>query len=279
MNRQGRKKLAEETLEILEQGYFTSPNNKIIHIKELQEACEANTKIYSPSESDELLQKRVVHKLNHPTKIIVTNQTTLDATRDLIKSGNEDVLCLNFASAKNPGGGFLGGSQAQEESLARSTGSYKSLIKSTAYYETNREIGSCFYTDYMIYSPNVPIIKNEEGENMNELVSCGIITAPAVNTGVVRRKERHRMSEVETVMKRRIEKVLAIALAHQHQSIVLGAWGCGVFQNDPVLIAQYFKSIIEGKFKDEFREIVFAIYSKNEKFINPFYKEFGREHI
>ena len=60
------------------------------------------------------------------------------------------------------------------------------------------------------------------------------------------------------------------------KSIVLGAWGCGVFQNDPVEIAQYFNEVIESDFKDEFREIVFAIYSRQEKFINAFYQEFGK---
>jgi len=275
MSRNNRKQIAEDTLQILEQGYFVTPSNKTITIKELQAECEANTKVYSPKASDDLLQNRAVNLLKVPTKISVTNQTTLNAVRDLIEAGNEDVLCLNFASAKNPGGGFLGGSQAQEESIARATGLYKSLLRADMYYETNRNTRSCFYTDYMIYSPGVPIFKDENGDNLEELVSCGIITAPAVNTGVVKRKEPHRLGEIESVMKRRIAKVLTISLEHGHRCIVLGAWGCGVFQNDPIDMARYFRKVIEEQFKDEFREIVFAIYARNERFINPFYEEFG----
>ena len=75
-------------------------------------------------------------------------------------------------------------------------------------------------------------------------------------------------------MKRRIEKVLAIALKHGHQSIVLGAWGCGVFQNDPNDMARYFKEVIEEKFNNQFQKITFAIYARNERFIKPFQEAF-----
>lgn len=275
-NRAGRKNIAEDTLKILEDGYFKQVNGETQSIAELQKYAVENTKVYSPEESNQLILDRISSPATTPTKISVVHGTTLDITRKLIAEGNNDVLCLNFASAKNPGGGFLGGSQAQEESIARSTGLYPCQMKAWTYYEINRNSTSCFYTDYMIYSPKVPILKNEEGEICPEIMTTGIITAPAVNTGVVKRKEPNRVGEVKEVMKRRIAKVLAIALFNNHKSIVLGAWGCGVFQNDPVEIAQYFNEIIEADFKDEFREIVFAIYSRQEKFINAFYEEFGR---
>ena len=126
----------------------------------------------------------------------------------------------------------------------------------------------------MIYSPHVPILKDETGNYLEELVTASMITAPAVNTGVVRQRESKKISKIEEVMKRRIEKVLAIALKHGHSTIVLGAWGCGVFQNNPNDIAQYFREVIEGKFEQQFRKIVFAIYAKNERFIKPFKEEF-----
>jgi uncharacterized protein (TIGR02452 family) len=126
----------------------------------------------------------------------------------------------------------------------------------------------------MIYSPAVPIIKTDDGINVGRLLSAAIITAPAVNTGVVKHREPHRMNEIETVMKRRIAKVLAIALKHGHKTIVLGAWGCGVFQNDPDDIAQYFKEVIDRQFKHDFERIVFAVFSKNERFIKPFLELF-----
>ena len=123
-NRQERRKAAEDTLEILEKGYFINAKGENIEIKDLQDKAELQTKVYSPEESDKLINNKEFETVNGSTKIKVTNQTTLDAVRDLISEGDENVICLNFASAKNPGGGFLGGSQAQEESIARSTGLY-----------------------------------------------------------------------------------------------------------------------------------------------------------
>lgn len=273
-SKSGRTEIAKDTLRILEQGYFETPSNKKIGISETQRSAEKGTITYSPSMSDILLKEEKVGQ-NFETEIIISGQTTLDAVRQLVSQGNQDVLCLNFASAKNPGGGFLGGAQAQEESIARATGLYPCLLKAREYYETHRNTKSCFYTDYMIYSPNVPILKDEDGNNLHELVTAAIITSPAVNTGVVKRNEVERVGEIEGVMKRRIEKVLAIALKHGHTTLVLGAWGCGVFQNDPADIARYFKQVIKEKFPYSFRKIVFAIYARDERFIKAFYEEFG----
>jgi uncharacterized protein (TIGR02452 family) len=239
----------------------------------LLKKSEENTKVFTPLETDELIQKDFSDQAE-PTQFSVTGQTTLDAVRALFQAGHQDVACLNFASAKNPGGGFLGGSQAQEESIARASGLYPCLLKAPDYYQTNRKTTSCFYTDYMIYSPAVPIFKDEDGNHLEELTYCSVITAPAVNTGIVRQQEAEKLPEVESVMKRRIRKVLAIALTHGHQTIVLGAWGCGVFQNDPNQIAKYFREVLTTDFKNKFRKVVFAVYATNEKFIQPFQEEF-----
>ncbi len=273
-NRETRKQIAEDTLDILRKGFFYNSSGEQIDISDLQDKAESLTKVYTPEETDALLEKLSVENIEGRTKIKVINQPTLEAVRELIAEGSKDVICLNFASAKNPGGGFLGGSQAQEESIARSTGLYNCQIKTKGYYETNRNIKTCLYTDYMIYSPFVPIIKDEEGNNVNKKEYCAIITAPAVNKGVVKNNEPEKLSEVESIMKRRIKKVLAISLENKHKALVLGAWGCGVFQNEPKDIAKYFGEIIKGDFLNKFDKIVFAVYSENEKFIEPFVKEF-----
>ncbi|MBX2842535.1 MAG: TIGR02452 family protein [Flammeovirgaceae bacterium] len=272
--RNNRKNIATETLKIMEQGHFISGSNEKISIEEELNYAVKNTTIYTPESSNELINELNPISLGEPTQFEVTAETTLDATRRLINEGNNDVLCLNFASAKNPGGGFLGGSQAQEESIARASGLYNCLLKGEEYYKINRAIKTCFYTDYMIYSPEVPIFKDEEGNNLDKIYKASVITAPAVNKGVIRFKERSKLPEIELVMKRRIEKVLAIAYSHKNFNLVLGAWGCGVFQNDPAEIAMYFKEIIDSKFKNVFKKIVFAVYAKNERFINPFKSHF-----
>ncbi|MBK8562905.1 MAG: TIGR02452 family protein [Saprospiraceae bacterium] len=268
-------KIAEETLQILKDGQFFTPGGAVVDIKRNQEYAVNNTVVYSPILSDELLTKHIPHSTVE-TCIDVTGESSLAAVIRLIQEGHKDVVCLNFASAKNPGGGFLGGAQAQEESIARSSGLYPCQLGATAYYEANRHTKSCFYTDYMIYSPSVPILKKDDGTTVDELMTAAIITAPAVNTGVIKHREANRLHEIETVMKRRMEKVLAIAVAHGHKTIILGAWGCGVFQNDPAEIAKYFKDIIDTRFKHDFEKIVFAVYARDERFITPFIEYFDK---
>ncbi|MCC6726936.1 MAG: TIGR02452 family protein [Saprospiraceae bacterium] len=269
------RQIAEDTLEILKNGRFETPMGEVIPIAEQQHFAVENTIVYTPTMLDELIVRHQPVATGNTT-IEVTRESSLGAILRLLEEGRKDVLCLNFASAKNPGGGFLGGAQAQEESIARSSGLYPCQLGATAYYEANRHTKSCFYTDYMIYSPSVPILKKDDGTTVDELMKASIITAPAVNTGVIKHREPERLPEIETVMKRRMEKVLAIALAHGHKTIILGAWGCGVFQNDPAEIAKCFKEVIDTRFKHDFEKIVFAVYARDERFITPFIEYFDK---
>lgn len=273
-SRSNRRVIAQDTLDCLKRGRYTLPDGTVIHLAKAQKKAQAQTQLYTPSDSDALLEQQVLQPRTTPTQYEVTNESTLDAIYRLLDAGHDDVLALNFASAKNAGGGFLGGSQAQEESLARSTGLYPCLLEAPDYYSINRQTKSCFYTDHMIYSPQVPLLKDDQGRYRPSLQTASFLTAPAVNTGVVRQREAERLPEVAAVMQRRIAKVLAIALEQGHAHLVLGAWGCGVFQNDPAEIARYFHQVLASDFKDVFETVVFAIYAKNERFIRPFQQWF-----
>mgnify|MGYP003880738005 FL=1 len=216
-----------------------------------------HSKLYLPNESPQ-----VVREDTFETKIEVLNCTSLEACHQL---RGLNPMCLNFASAKNPGGGFLGGSAAQEESLARSSALYPTLLRHQEYYNSNRAHGSCFYLDYMIYSPLVPVFRTDDGELLKEPELVSFLTAPAVNTGVVLNKEPKREHEIPIVMAQRIDKVLSIALAQGHKHLVLGAWGCGVFRNDPVQIANLFAEALNSdKFATGFESIIFAVLDRKE---------------
>lgn len=272
-NRNERKNIAENTLEIIENGFYINDRKERISMQELLDYAISNSKLYTPSKSDDLLNKKE-GGISYETQIKVEEVTTLDSVKNLIEEIKEEVVYLNFASAKNPGGGFLGGSQAQEESIARSTGLVPCLNNNFEYYEVNRKTSSGLYTDYMIYSPKVPIFKDEEGNLLYKPTLASVITAPAVNAGAVKKNQPRKVNEIEGVMKRRIEKVLAIAIENNYKNIVLGAWGCGVFRNEPNDVAKWFKEVIKTKFESSFKNIVFAIYSRDEKFVNAFKKEF-----
>jgi uncharacterized protein (TIGR02452 family) len=88
------------------------------------------------------------------------NGTSLASARTIAARGTTPLV-LNFASAKNPGGGFLNGARAQEESLARSSALYPCLRKS-GMYDHHRASGDCLYTDWMIVSPEVPVYRDDE---------------------------------------------------------------------------------------------------------------------
>jgi uncharacterized protein (TIGR02452 family) len=274
MKKSKRKVIARDTLEILEKGFYYNQTGEKVLLSKVQKEAENKTILYTPERLLQLIKNDPPAKENFKTKFVVDSLSTLDSVRNQFQC-DKDLVCLNFASARNPGGGFLKGSQAQEESIARATGLYKCQLKAEGYYKSNRSIKSCLYTDYIIYSPKVPILKNEEGELLDALVYSGIITAPAVNTGVILRNESQNIDEIEPIMKRRIEMVLSICKDQGHKTLILGAWGCGVFGNDPKVIARLFKELLVNKYENQFKKVVFSIYSKDENFINPFIQSFN----
>ncbi|MGK0390669.1 MAG: hypothetical protein ACI94Y_003429 [Maribacter sp.] len=273
MKKSKRRVIAQETLAILQKGYYKNKEGKEISISKWQKAAEKGTILYTPDILLELIEQPLESK-DIETIYKVNDLTTLDSARQECQD-SEKLIYLNFASARNPGGGFLKGSEAQEESIARATGLYPCQLKSEKYYKTNRRHKSCLYTDHIIYSPLVPIIKDEKGEPMDEAIRASIITAPAVNTGVVLRNEPDNIENIAPFMKRRIDMILAICQKGGYDTLILGAWGCGVFQNDPAVIASMFKEKLEGKYKNQFKKVVFSIYAREERFIKPFRMEFG----
>ncbi|MEK4053504.1 TIGR02452 family protein [Paenibacillus sp. FSL F4-0087] len=279
--RSRRSQIAHQTLAILEEGEYVNGYDRRIQIgTDLQRAIRDSV-LYRPTELIALREKRSKEMVQlqpraeaSVVRIEVTGETTLAAASRLsVDEGGKDVVCLNFASAKNPGGGFLGGSQAQEESLARATGLYPCIAQMNEMYDYNRKQRSCLYSDYMIYSPAVPVIRDDEDRLLDKCYLTSFVTAPAVNAGVVREREDADNRQIESVMKGRIRYILDVAALHGHQTIVLGAYGCGVFRNDPVDVAKYFHEVlVEENFRHSFERIVFAVLdrSSGQKTIKAF---------
>ncbi|KAF9522666.1 hypothetical protein CPB83DRAFT_744096, partial [Crepidotus variabilis] len=208
----------------------------------------------------------------------------------------QKIGILNFASATKPGGGFLNGARAQEESIARSSSLYLSLTTPTArpFYDIHKKLEKDaerastsrdnnfkgqlkgMYTHMMIYSPSVVLFKDDEGQWTKPL-SVEVVTSPAVNAGEVRKAFAARAAanpsapavssqEVESlilsVMQERMARVLALFEANSIRHVVLGSFGTGVFQNDVESIAGIWREFLMGsqaRFKDSFDSVVFAI--------------------
>ncbi len=266
-NRKTRGQIARQTVDILEDGEYSLLVRTNVSIADSLTRAREGTTLYSPDCFAEVFAKLDATRGRFATEFQVENSTTLSAARRLVNAdGSLDPFCLNFASAKNPGGGFLNGSQAQEESLARASGLYACINPISGYYETNRSCGTSLYTHNMIYSPKVPVFRDDNDELLPTPYLASFVTAPAVNAGAIRQNEPKRISLIESTMLERIERVLAVALLHGHDTLVLGAWGCGVFKNDPADVARWFqRQLIENeRFHGAFRNVVFAALDRSD---------------
>lgn len=253
MSRDTRASIASQTLAILEAGGYDLPTGRVSIAAEL-EACLAGTALYTPA-GVEALRKRWRPRSGPPTPITVTDETTLAAAARL--AGTPGLAALNFASAKNPGGGFLGGAQAQEESLARASALYPSLLRCQAYYDANHVCGTALYTDHLIRSPDVPVFRDDAGALLARPYTVTMLTSPAPNAGVAKQRRERGVGET---LRRRAAQILAVCAEAGDRTLILGAWGCGVFRNDPEEVADTFHGLLTGAFACAFDEVVFAIY-------------------
>jgi len=267
---------ARNTLEILDRGNYTC-GNKTIDISEVLSKVSSNTILYQP---DDVRNTAIEIKESENISFEVRNETTLAAIQKLRKQAKDKIGVLNFASAKNPGGGFLGGAQAQEESLARSSSLYKSLMNGNEMYAYNRSRRTYLYSDYMIYSGETIVFKNDDMQLLEEPIIVDILTSPAVNLGAIRNNKPSEEEKLEATMLNRTDKVLSTFYLNQCKTLVLGAWGCGVFGNDPVIIAEYFAHFLNpgGKFHKAFKHIRFAVLdTKDSGAYRAFKEQFDHE--
>ncbi|WP_342566107.1 TIGR02452 family protein [Paenibacillus sp. FSL R7-0345] len=266
--RNKRALIAQETLDIIAAGSYINRSGQQVEIAEAVSTAVAESQLYSP-EQLKGLKARVMEKLgNNPlskANIAVTGESTLEAAQRLVeREGIDRTVCLNFASAKNPGGGFLGGSQAQEESLARASALYPSIVQMNEMYDYNRSRKTCLYSHYMIHSPGVPVFRDSRDLLLAKPYTVSMITAPAVNAGVVRERAPQEVPLIAGVMLERIRYILAVAAEQGHRAVVLGAFGCGVFRNDPAEVAGYFGQVLlEEGYRTLFDHVVFAILDRS----------------
>jgi uncharacterized protein (TIGR02452 family) len=197
------------------------------------------------------------------TRVQVANETTLEAARRLVDQGLR-VLALNFANGLHPGGGFLTGARAQEQVLCRSSALFATLDGDPMYQaHARRRLPDA--SDWAILSPDVPVFRTEDGTALDEPWTLGILTcaAPyALGVGLERSAD---------LLAARIRRVLAIAAAHGYDGLVLGAWGCGAFHNDPARTARDFHAALTER-DGAFSDVVFAIadWSPERRFLGPF---------
>ncbi|WP_328778945.1 TIGR02452 family protein [Streptomyces canus] len=246
--------IAHETEQIVAAGHYRAPDGREVSLAAGIEAARAATRMYGP-EPVEVPPFAAVD-----TFFEVTGESSLEAAHRL--GGRTAVL--NFASARNPGGGYLNGAQAQEEALCRASALNTCQLGAREFYDHHRAHRDPFYTDRVIHSPAVPVFRDDRGRLLEAAHLVGFLTAAAPNAGVIRRTAPERAAELPRALAARAGQVLSVAVAEGYRRLVLGAWGCGVFQNDPAQVAGAFRALLEpgGRFAGALEHVVFGVLDR-----------------
>ncbi|MFI6284153.1 TIGR02452 family protein [Streptomyces sp. NPDC051018] len=253
--------IARETQKIVETGHYLAPDGREVTIAPDVSAALAGARMYGPEAVP------VTADSGRKTVFQVTGESSTQAARRLTAAAPGPVAVLNFASARNPGGGFLNGAQAQEEALCRASALYATLLRAPEYYEHHRADRDPFYSDRVIHSPGVPVFRDDRGRLLESPYTVGFLTSPAPNAGVIARRTPDRAHRIPAALAGRAERVLETAAAHGYRRLVLGAWGCGVFQNAPETVAGTFHALLtgDGRFAGHFEETVFAVLDRSKE--------------
>lgn len=196
-------------------------------------------------------------------KITVRADTTFHCAQTLWTTGKRTAV-LNFANAYSPGGGVLKGAMAQEECLCRSSNLYEALIQPHIlgdYYEWNEKNTGDLGTDRIIYSPGVTVFKSDHGcpENLEEWFSVDVITCAAPYYNKYQKKPVSKET-LAAVFHSRIRNILETAIDNDVDNLVLGAFGCGAFNNPPQLVAEAFRRLlVDEEYAVRFENVAFAI--------------------
>ena len=196
----------------------------------------------------------------------------------------KNILVLNFANPVHPGGGVRRGAKAQEEDLCRKSSLLFSLESECAqeYYRYNKSLHTYMGSDAIILTPNVEIIKDVNGELLEDSIIVSVMTcaAPMITQGM----EGLSNEQYRELFYHRICGILKCAAYWGYRDLVLGAFGCGAFGNDARLVSDLFHKAIkefsyDGSCADAFfRRIDFAVLDRTPNRYNfaEFHRNFGK---
>ena len=253
MNREERKVVFEDTMEIVRGLYSTDVEKSIAAGKGYTSIVESNKDVKGC------------------TDIYVTNSTSFNEASKWV-GDTVRVGVLNFASGTNPGGGVTKGSSAQEECLCRESTLYSVISDKKfreEFYGYHRNLGSALYSDRVIYTPDIVVLKDNNGKLLGSEFIIDVFTCCAPN---LRKEASNKMNpnagkEVKLtdkglldVLIRRYTNLLNIVAESNIDVFITVAIGCGAFQNKPFIVASAWKKALgQSNFNGT---CVFAVYCK-----------------
>lgn len=249
-------------------------------LKEKTQKMQAGTRLYLDD-----FKAIISNEKRRTAEIFVVEDTTFSCASKLVKC-DEKTAVLNFANAYNPGGGVKNGALAQEECLCRSSNLYESLTLAyniRHYYKWNQKNTGDMGSDRIIYSLDVTVFKNDDIYPVllpkDQWFQVDVITCAAPYYDK-QKKKPVTIEKLEQTFYDRIRNILEVAVANDVDNLVLGAFGCGVFNNPPEMVADVFKQLLIQKgYALFFKNIDFAIKKSGEhcRNLEAFQKAFLEE--
>ena len=194
-------------------------------------------------------------KQNRETEKILQKADSVSAVFEYAKPGKNTAV-LNFANFLTPGGGFISGAMAQEEALCLESTLYP-VISDDAfdpYYRQNKDmkpfLGS-LYGDRALYTPDVVFFRD------GKEVFCDVITCAAPNAHQYIVAGGNQKVNGITLMNR-IKFILDIAVKEGVDTLILGAFGCGVFGHNPGTLGSIYKYLLD-EYEGVFETVVIAV--------------------
>lgn len=234
----------------------------------------------------ELAQNR--DRYEKDAEIIVSKKRSYEAAAGY---PGERVCVHNFASATNPGGGVTKGSSAQEECLCRCSTLYFCLNTKemwAGFYSPHRYAQDPIHNDDCIYTPEVIVFKSDTATPAplpeSDWYSVNVITCAApnlrllpangMNPGDGNKTVKMTRAQQQALHEKRLSRILDVAVAGGNEVVILGAFGCGAFENDPEAVAAAFSNVI-ARYRKCFKTIELAIYCspRDEQNYNIFKRE------
>lgn len=232
--------------------------------------AKKNTEIFWEDDYPKFNQNSV-----YETEITVSKNRSYEAAMKLNEQvpGNK-IAVMNFANAFHAGGGVTKGSSAQEECLCRTSTLYPLLYRRSlrdTFYKHHHSVNTAKASDALIYTEGVIICKSDEDLPKRlpreEWLSVDVITVAApdlrtqsnIHAALVGNGAFMNDAELFGYHVKRAIHILTCAAAKGADTLVLGAFGCGAFQNNPEIVARAYKIALQ-EFPKVFKRIEFAVY-------------------
>ncbi len=257
-------------------GITMGRDENISVFEDTEKLCKTNPRLMESVKKATESQKLILEKdalaeqkkdlYQEPARVVVSKKRTFEAA-----SGykGQRVAVLNFASASNPGGGVVNGANAQEECLCRCSGLYFSLNSPEmwkGFYRPHRDAHEPIHNDDIIFTSGVTVFKSDTSMPKlmpeNDWFDVDVITCAAPNLRVRSGDRNTRVMKDKDLLalhEKRLRRILEVAVSENCDTIILGAFGCGAFQNNPEVVALASKNVIK-EYLYSFKNIEFAVY-------------------